>query len=53
MHRIVDDIREDVMFLSYGIFRGETIKHKAFLEDFFKKNLIIHQIRLFQLRAAE
>jgi hypothetical protein len=25
------------MFLSYGIFRGETIKHKAFLEDFFQE----------------
>jgi hypothetical protein len=37
MHRILDDIREDVMFLSYGIFRGETIKHKAFLEDFFQE----------------
>ncbi len=37
MLRILDDLREDVMFLSYGILRGESNKHKAFLEDFFQE----------------
>jgi hypothetical protein len=37
MLRILDALREDVMFLSYGILRGKSNKHKAFLEDFFQE----------------
>ena len=35
IERVVDEFHEDVLFLSYGILRGESELHKAFLAAFY------------------
>jgi hypothetical protein len=37
IERVIDEFHEDVLFLSYGILKGETKNHKSFLTGFYEE----------------
>ena len=37
IERVIDEFHEDVLFLSYGILKGETETHKSFLAAFYEE----------------
>jgi hypothetical protein len=37
IERVIDEFHEDVLFLSYGILKGETKNHKSFLIGFYEE----------------